>query len=165
MRTWILFVSVLTMSLACGGSHALPEEDIEVGDGGYTSGGSSGGAPDVWVAVEVGYCSVETYSLITGEYGEIEYVNEDGSDDPERIFGLDGEMLELFCDGSVVPRYDDPAAEVDPTGCAKVYCNPHGGTNRLMGEDDTCDGILWVYAYPEAYYDGDWAECGPWGLN
>lgn len=165
MRTWILFVSVLTMSLACGGSHALPEEDLEVGDDGYTSEGTSTGARDAWYEIEVGYCSVDPYSLITGVYGDTEYVNEDGGGTTERKFGGDGEMIEIYCDASIVPAYEPPAVEVDPSACAKVYCNPHGGTNRQLGEDETCGGDLWVYIYPEAFYDGDWAECGPWGLN
>lgn len=156
MRTCILVAA--TLLVACAPSYGGKSDDS--GADGTTDGRS--GNTSTWVEIQVGYCSIEPYSLVTGETGETERVNEDGGSS-QRVSGGYGEMLEVFCDASVVPQYDLPSVEVDPASCAKVYCNPSGGTNRELGEDESCATDLWVYVYPEAW-SGDYTECGPWTL-
>jgi ribosomal protein S27E len=134
---------------------------------GYYGADGGSGSTSTWVEIQVGYCEIERYSLTGGTYGEVlDTVNEDGGGSPQIVYGETGEILEVKCDASIVPQYDDPAVRVDPTSCPKVYCNPHGGTNRTSGESSECGSDLWVYVYPQAYAaeETDTGECGPWNL-
>lgn len=159
-----LLISLSIVSTACS---AVESEDT--GHSYYYAGGSSSAPPPelasdtdraTWVQVELGFCEFHSSSDGGASWSPSVYVNIDGSDSPEKLTGGADELIEIFCDASVVPQYDPPRVIVDPKGCPKVYCNPWGGTNKVGGEAADCGEDLWVYVYPAS----DAADCGPWDL-
>lgn len=148
---FVLFIS------ACATSPGSWDTGTDFTDG----DGASSGSRSTWAEIQTGYCSFRTSSN-GGQTWSEETVNVPSPADAELLYGGSGDLIELYCDASVVPQYDLPRATIDPYGCPMVYCNPWGGTSKHGGEAAGCGDDLWVYVYPEADTKDD---CGPWDLN
>lgn len=175
MLTFIRALFVMLFAFTIGG---CVYQEVKGGDSGYeeksedigNNGGNTGDSynDSTWFEIRTGYCYVQRTSDFGATWSDVEIYNV--ADDYEAVLinGDPGEMLHIYCDASVVPQYQYPQVEFDLSSCPRVYCNPHGGTNREFGEDEDCGNDLEVYVYPEEQWYGDGHssnQCGPWNLD
>lgn len=131
-------------------------EENDTADTGDTAASTFGEPAAAWVQVELGYCSFKSSPDGGANWNTAQTVNVAESDDPVRLSGEVGELLQIFCDWSVVPRYDLPQITVDPSACPQVYCDGEGAEDRDSCEDPD---DVWAYVYPQGSYN-DGTTCG-----
>ncbi len=142
------------------GDTALPIVDHTVEE---TGGADQGRA--AWITIQTGYCSFHTSADGGASWSESEYVNVANSSQAVTLYGAVDELIEVFCDASIVPQYDPPSAVIDPQAAPVVYCNPWGDSNKIGGEADDCGEDLWVYIYSSVEDYADANNLGPYNLN
>ncbi|NQV90747.1 hypothetical protein HQ487_05095 [Candidatus Uhrbacteria bacterium] len=159
-------LSYILLSLLTVGCQPMEVESVDAGNSNNSNDPTNYTGPRAaWVEIQTGYCSFQTSDDGGASWSASYY--EDVSD-PSRavkLYGGADELIEVYCDASVTPRYGLPAVAIDPQAAPVVYCNPWGDSNKIGGEADDCFEDLWVYIYSSRDEYPNPSSLGPYNLN
>lgn len=153
MRALPFFLSFLA---GCADPKFGTDDTADTADTGDYTDSTSGTSQEVGapkVKILLGYCTWQT-SANGGEWEGYQTENVADGQDPVTVEGDAGDLLQIFCDWSVVPQYSLPQVEVT-SGCAQTYCDGAETSDRSSCQDPD---DVWAYVYAPGVYSGSCDE-------